>query len=210
MYKYLSFIFIGFITSIFAQNTRHPIEIVYKNCKSLSILRTFDTIAGVRAQVTTNMIDAGQYIQTLCSYGNPSNNRYDSVHVIAAVSYVKDSSGILKTAIYNDFLLKIEKAEKYAESNNYTASVVSERYFYNIDSLFFPGIRMLNSSEGNYVIWYIDGYVYKITLVEDNNIGNLNTLLRTNVRLTRNGKLLDADTKIMDIKEIKLLLQAWK
>lgn len=206
----LTFLFVWIITDASTQNVSYPVEIVYKNCRTLSVSSAFDTIAGVRVQVTTNTIDAAQYIQTLCNFGNPSANRYDSVHVIATVSYVKDSTGQLKTAIYNDFLKKIDDAEKYASSNNYAASVVSERYFYRIDSLFVPGIRKLNSSEGNYVIWYIDGYVYKVTLIEDNKIGNLNTLLRENVQLKRNNTLLDADARIMDIVTIKGLLEAWK
>jgi len=206
----LLFLFTLGLNYYHAQSTQYPVEIVYNDCTILSELKTYDTIAGIRTQVTTKTIDACQYVQTLCNYGNPSANQYNSVHVIATISVVPDSAGILKKAIHNEFLKKIDEAEKYAASNNYTASVVPEHYFFRIDSLFIPGQQKLNSGNGNFMLWYLQGNVYKITIIEDNNIGNLNILLRKNIRLKLNDQLLDADAKIQDIVKIKELLNEWK
>lgn len=206
----LFFLFALGLTCYHAQLATQPVEIVYNDCTILSEMETYDTIAGIRTQVTTKTIDACQYVQTLCNYGNPAANQYNSVHVIATISVAPDSAGILKKAIYNEFLKKIDEAEKYAASNNYTATVVPEHYFFRLDSLFIPGQQKLNSGKGNYMVLYLQGNVYKITIIEDNHIGNLNIILRKNVRLKLNDQLLDADAKIQDIVKIKELLNGWK
>ena len=200
----LVFLFVARIAG--AQTAHRPAEFVYTDCQIVSVDSTSDTIAGISVKCTTTSLLARQNIQTRCHFGRPEDNTYENVWVAATISCVKDSAGILKKALCADILKAVEDAEAYAASNHYAATVVSVRKFYTVDTLAVPGIRTMHSDDGSYVIWYVDGYVYKITLTKDHLIGNLNVLLRHNVRLKWNGQLLNADKPISVIVTVRKLL----
>lgn len=201
----LLFIVLLSVSGVRAQSL--PLKIHYNDAIVLSDTTKADTLFGIPVTTQCTTIKIMQRVQTFCNYGAPQNARYETIPVLATVSLFHDSTGSIKTALIQDFEKHILEAEQYAASNHFKASVVPEYYFTQIDSLFVPENRPINSRNGNYVIWYFDGYVCKIELTDANRVGNLNGLLRDYIRVSYNGKMVDPDfSRIQDIEKIKTLI----
>ncbi|MDH4471539.1 MAG: hypothetical protein QE487_02975 [Fluviicola sp.] len=185
----------------------NPMQISYPDCKLLNQVTGTDTLFGIHVQCSKTRVQGTQKIQTFCNGGDPSAARYEKVQVVAEVSVIPDSTGIIKDSLLSALRFAIQKEEAYAASNGFAATVVSKFALFKLGEQTILAMPPFNSGKGNFGIWYINGVVYKIKLIEDNQLGSIKVFLRSNFKLSYNNSVLNTDSGEIAIEPLRVFLE---
>jgi hypothetical protein len=185
----------------------NPVRISYPNCTIVNQGTGKDTLFGIPVPCSKTRVQGTQKIQTFCNYGDPSAARYEQVQVVAEVSVIPDSTGIIRDSLLSALRFAIQKEEAYAASNGFAATVVSNFALFKLGEQTILAMPPFNSGKGNFGIWYIDGVVYKIKLIEDNQLGSIKVFLRSNFKLRYNDSVLNPDSREIGIELLRVFLE---
>src|ERR1700746_1798558 len=80
--KIIKILFLLFIseTSVFAQTLNKVGQLQFENCKMENVENVTDTISGLPVKMIRVIVNSRTRVQTSCNFGDPSDNKYDTVN----------------------------------------------------------------------------------------------------------------------------------
>ncbi len=168
-----------------------------------------DTISGRPVQMLRLTVVSKTKVQVRCNYGDPSKNKYETVKNVVYVSYVYDSTGIIRDSIISDIKKYADEqelwAKKYGGGNDFTNLVYLKSFFVN-DSVVIPSIRTIGENPGDYQLYYIENQVYKIELAERHGSGCLSSFAHENMYFTKGDQRIELGNYIKNIDKAREII----
>ncbi len=169
-----------------------------------------ETISGQAVRMNRLTISAKTRVQMSCNYGNPAQNKYDTIEIKLLVSYAYDSTGAILDSMLNEINNYVEEQETWAKKHN-TDNDFTLRPFYKSfflkDGIATPFIKTMGEKPGDYQMFYVNQHVYKIQLLESNGLGSLSSFVNQNMYFIKDNNPLDLGEYIKNTEKTREILK---
>jgi hypothetical protein len=208
--KPIQFIVLIFITNYtIAQEDNIYGNLHLNNCKITKTETLIDTICDTPIKVNKLFVTAKTKVQMSCNFGAPHKNKYSTVKNKLSVTYAYDSSGLVYSSMLSEIGVYLDEKEEWAKkynSGNDFQNLPFYKSFYISDSTVIPFIKTGSERTGDYQIFHVNGYVFKIELLEPNGLGSLSSFTRQNINFIYQKTIIEFDNYIKHIDKARQII----
>ncbi len=172
-----------------------------------------EKICGNVVLVTSVKVKTTTKVQTFCSFGDPYKNKFSKVTNEVKISYVYDSSGVLLDSMLSEIQIYFNEQKIWADQYNPNYDFTHLPFiksFLEYKNGYIPFISTLGEKPGDYRIYYLNGYVYKVELLKCNGMGCLSSFSEQNMYFTEKGAKISWTEYIKHLTYAQEVLQKLK